>query len=165
MQWYIQSFFGQTGTYIKSKKAPPRLAQSGKFSSKFVPPDALKMHSLFVLQFPCKTVSKLLKFTLQNTLLCGWLLKKSIYLNKNLYGYKLIRAVKQSQLKDEATGLDERDMQLYFHVPTHTILNLICKVWARYKLSINTSALIICTEVKYYPDLSKFIWVMNTSIR
>ena len=100
MQWYIQSFFGQTGTYIKSTKAPPRLAQSGKFSSKFVPPDALKMHSLFVLQFSCKTVSKLLKFTLQHTLLCGWLLKKSIYLsNKNLYGYKLIRAVKQSDLK------------------------------------------------------------------
>ena len=41
--------------------------------SKFVPPDVLKMHSpaVSVLKFLCKTFSKLLKFTLQNTPLCG----------------------------------------------------------------------------------------------
>ena len=40
---------------------------------KFVPPDALKMHSLAlsVLRFLCKTFSKLLKFTLSNTPLHG----------------------------------------------------------------------------------------------
>ena len=46
--------------------------QLGKFS-KFVPLDALKMHSLapslalYVLRFLCKTFSKLGKFTLRNT--------------------------------------------------------------------------------------------------
>ena len=46
--------------------------QLGKFS-KFVPPDALKMHPLImpVLRFLCKTSSKLLNFVLQDTLLCG----------------------------------------------------------------------------------------------
>ena len=44
--------------------------------SKFVPPDVLKMHSpaVSVLKFSKKSVltfSKLLKFTLQNTPLCG----------------------------------------------------------------------------------------------
>ena len=42
-------------------------------SSKFVPPDVLKMHSptVSVLKFLCKTFSKLLKFTSQNTPLYG----------------------------------------------------------------------------------------------
>ena len=41
--------------------------------SKCVSPDALNMHypALSVLRFLCKTFSKLLKFTLQNTLLSG----------------------------------------------------------------------------------------------
>ena len=53
------------------------LHQAEKF--KFVTPNALKMHSLAlsVLRFLCKTFSKLIKFTLRNTLLCGWLFKKS----------------------------------------------------------------------------------------
>ena len=43
-----------------------------KKNSKFLPPNALKMHSptLSGLRFFCKTFSKLLRFTLQNTLLC-----------------------------------------------------------------------------------------------
>ena len=45
MQWHIQSFFGQTGTNIEPMKAPPWLVLVEKFS-KFLPPDALKMHSL-----------------------------------------------------------------------------------------------------------------------
>ena len=45
--------------------------------SKFMPPDALKIHypALSVLRFPCKTLSKTIKFTLQNTPLWGWFLK------------------------------------------------------------------------------------------
>ena len=53
-----------------------------KKNSKFVPPDALKMHSLAlsVLRFPCKLFCKLLKVTLWNTLLCWWFLKKNSYI-------------------------------------------------------------------------------------
>ena len=42
--------------------------------SKFVLPDALKIHSLalFVLRFLCKTFPKLFKSTLRDTLLRGW---------------------------------------------------------------------------------------------
>ena len=54
----------------------------GKFSE-FVPADALKMHypAMSVLVFLCKTFSKLLKFSLENTLPGGWFWKKS-YSNK-----------------------------------------------------------------------------------
>ena len=73
---------------------------AAKFS-KFVPPDALKIHSPAqpVLRFLCKTFSKLLKFALQNTPLPGWFFKTwcihGIQI-KNLCGYKLVKAEKQS---------------------------------------------------------------------
>ena len=53
-------------------KAPPWLVQS-EFIFKSVHLNALKMHSLALsaLSFLCKTLSKLLKFTLQNILPCG----------------------------------------------------------------------------------------------
>ena len=66
--------------------------------SKFVPPNALKM-VLSVLKFLCKLFSKLLKFTLRNTCPRGWYLKNSWIHKQNLYGYKLVRAVKQSELR------------------------------------------------------------------
>ena len=64
-QWHIQSLFEQTRACIEPTKIPQSLASTSKFS-KFVPPDALKMHplTLFLLRFLCKTFSKLLKFTL-----------------------------------------------------------------------------------------------------
>ena len=66
-----------------------------------MPPDPLKMPSLTmsVLRFLCKTFSKLLKFTLWNTLLCGWFLKNSYIQINFFYGYKLVRAAKRSELK------------------------------------------------------------------
>ena len=72
--------------------------QAGKFS-KFVPPDTLKIHSLAlsVLRFLCKAFSKLLKLTLQKTL--DDFIKNSHIQIKNSYGYKLVKAVKQSELK------------------------------------------------------------------
>ena len=68
--------------------------------SKFVPPVALKMHSLTlpVLRFLCKTFSKLLKFTLRDTLKKF----KKIHIfkkKKKIYVHKLVRASKQSGLK------------------------------------------------------------------
>ena len=75
-------------------------SQAGTFS-KFVPPNALKIHflALSVLKFLCKTFPKLLKFTLWNTLPLGWLLKNSYIHKQNLYRYKLARAAKQSEMK------------------------------------------------------------------
>ena len=83
IQWRTQSLFGKTGTYIN----PWRRYQSWRRAvnvSKFVLPDALKMHSLalFVLRFLSKTFPKLLKFTLQDTLLGGWFLKIHIFKKK-----------------------------------------------------------------------------------
>ena len=68
---------------------------------KFVPLDALKLHSmaLRVLRFLCKTFSKLLEFTLQNTLLLVNFVKNSYVQIKNLHGSKLVRAPKRSELK------------------------------------------------------------------
>ena len=61
-------------------------------------PDTWKEHSLALSVFRslCKTFSKLLKLTLQKTL--SWMIfqKKLIY-SKNLYSYKLAKAVKPSQ--------------------------------------------------------------------
>ena len=52
------------------------------------------------LDFFCKTFSKLLKLTLRKTLYSKWFLKNSfIYSNLNLYGYKLVKAVKRSELQ------------------------------------------------------------------
>ena len=61
-------FFGQSGTYVEPKKAPPWLAPSGE-CSKYVPPDTLKIHflSLSVLEFLCKAFSKSLELTLRKT--------------------------------------------------------------------------------------------------
>ena len=58
------------------------------------------MHSLpfSVIRFLCKTFSKLLKFTLQNTL-SGWCLKNSYIQIKHLHDHKNMRAGKQSELK------------------------------------------------------------------
>ena len=97
IQWRTQSLFGKTGTYIN----PWRRYQSWRRAvnvSKFVLPDALKMHSLalFVLRFLSKTFPKLLKFKLQDTLLGGWFLKIHIFKKKKNV---LVRAVKQSGLK------------------------------------------------------------------
>ena len=71
--------------------------RAGKFS-KFV---FQKMNSLdlSVLIFLWKTFSRLLIFTLRNTLLCRQYSKNSYVQIKNLYGYKLVRAAKQSELK------------------------------------------------------------------
>ena len=99
IQWRIQSFLGRPVYRPNSRKRNHGWRWKEKFS-KFVPPDALKMHSLVlsVLRFPCKTFSKLPKFTLRNTLLREWFLKNS-YIQKKLYGYKLERATKRSEQK------------------------------------------------------------------
>ena len=59
------------------------------------------MHSLalLVLRFLCKTFSKLLKFTLRNTLPRGQFLKKLFIQMENLNDYKLVRVTKLRQLK------------------------------------------------------------------
>ena len=70
-RWVISDisrvFLGQTGAYIES-----RLAPSGNIF-KSCASRCSKKHSLalIVLRFPCKTFSKLLKFTLRNALLGG----------------------------------------------------------------------------------------------
>lgn len=99
-QWHIQSFFGQTNTYIKPTKVPPWSASLSKFS-KFVLPDALKSFSLAlsVLRLLRKIFSKLFKFVVWNTLLHGWFLKKPYIQLKNLYGCKHVQTVKLSELK------------------------------------------------------------------
>ena len=68
---YIDIFFGQAGTCIEPTKVQPWLALSGK---KFI--CALRcsenaLPALSVLRFPGKTFSKLHKFTLRSTPLCG----------------------------------------------------------------------------------------------
>ena len=68
---------------------------------KFVPLDALKINSLSlsILTCLCKTFSKILKFTLWNTLQYSNI---QIYFHiqiKNVYGYKFVKAVKWSDLK------------------------------------------------------------------
>ena len=68
-----------------------------KSFSKFAPPDALKIHSLALSTLRFLAFSNL---CLHNkTLFCGWFLKNSYIQTKNWYGYKLVRAVKQSKLK------------------------------------------------------------------
>ena len=90
LQWHIQSFFEQTSTHIEHMKF-----------SKFVPSYTLNLHflALSVLRFLFKTFSKLLRLTLWKTLFRWWFLKNSYLQIKNLYGYKLVRAAKQSELK------------------------------------------------------------------
>ena len=46
-----------------------------------------------------KTFSKLLKFILRNTLLCGWFLKNSYIQIKKIHDYEFVRAAKHSELK------------------------------------------------------------------
>ena len=64
------------GDRTAHKPDPPRFHHSwyqvGK-CFKFMPPDALKIHSqaLRVFRFLCKAFPKLLKFSKCNTLLCG----------------------------------------------------------------------------------------------
>ena len=66
--------------------------------------NALKMYSpaLSVLRFLYKIFSKLLKFTLKSTPLCGLSFKKFIFYSygiqiNSLYDYKLVRAGKRSE--------------------------------------------------------------------
>ena len=64
-----RDFLGRPLHTLNPQRRHHGWCQPGKFS-KFVPQRALKMHSqgLSVLRFFCKTLSKLLKFTLRNTL-------------------------------------------------------------------------------------------------
>ena len=91
--------WGRTAHKSNSERCHHSWHQAGKFL-KFVPPDALKMHSqaLCVFRFLCKAFPKLLKFTKCNTL-CGGFFKNSYIQIKNLHDYKLVRAVKRSELK------------------------------------------------------------------
>ena len=73
--WGWGRFFwgwGRTAHKSNSERCHHSWHQAGKFL-KFVPPDALKMHSqaLCVFRFLCKAFPKLLKFTKCNALLCG----------------------------------------------------------------------------------------------
>ena len=98
-QGHIESFLAR-GTYIKSMKAPSWLVPN-EYIFKIVPPYALKMHflTLSLLRFFCKTFSELLKLTLRSTISRGWFLKNSYIHKQNLYGYQLVRAAKQPELK------------------------------------------------------------------
>ena len=60
--------------------------------SKFVP--KMRSLALSVLRFLCKTLFKLLTFTLPKILFRGSFLKNQYIQIKNLYGYKLLRARK-----------------------------------------------------------------------
>ena len=96
----------------------------------FVPPNALKMHSLVLpfLTFLCKKFTKLSKFTLQNILLRGWNSKIHILKKKNnLHGYKLVRAAKQYGLKKMQQVVQKESHKT---VQTFTSFNqweLVCK--------------------------------------
>ena len=72
-------------------------------------PDTLKMHSLplSVIRLLCKTFCKSLKLRFQKTLFGGWFFKKSYIQIKNLYGYKLVRAGKQSDATSSAEGITQ----------------------------------------------------------
>ena len=97
---YPEFFRGRPIHTSNSQKGHHGWRWAGKFL-KFVPSDALKMHSLalYVLKFVCKAFSKLLKFTLWYTRGCGWILKKSYIQIINLYEHKLVRIAKWSELK------------------------------------------------------------------
>ena len=69
-----------------------------KSFSKFAPPDPLKMHSLALSTLRFLTFSNYLCVH-DKTLFRGLFLKYSYIQTKNWYGYKLVRAVKQSKLK------------------------------------------------------------------
>ena len=77
-----------------------RISPGTRKFSKFVPPDAPKMHSLSLslLRFFCKTFSKLLH--------CGGFLENLSDQIKNLYDNKLVRALKRSELKRSASGTE-----------------------------------------------------------
>ena len=94
--WWIQSFFGVDRFYTLYSWRCSHGWRWAVNSSKFIPPDVLKIHSLtlFLLRFICKT---LLKFTFQDTLPHWWFFK--IQLSKKLYDNKFVRAAKQSELK------------------------------------------------------------------
>ena len=89
-----------TNRTVSVTKLSPELVSS-RATLKVVPPDTLKMDSLAlsVLRFLCKTFSKLLKPTLRKTSFREWFLKSSYIQIKNLYGYKLVRTAKWSELK------------------------------------------------------------------
>ena len=94
-----RAFLGQTSTHIKPTKAPPWLALSQeifKICTFRYSKNALLALSVF--RFPCKTFSKLLNLTLRKTLFCGWFLKSSYIQIRNLYGCKLARVAKRSEL-------------------------------------------------------------------
>ena len=76
-----------------------QLVQAEKIK-KFLLPDTLKMYSLdlSVLRFYFKTLYKLLKFRLQNTLLCVFFFKSNAQI-KHLYDHKLVKAAKQLEVK------------------------------------------------------------------
>ena len=99
-QGRIQSFLGRPVHMSKLRRRRHGLHRTENFS-KFVPPDALKVHSraLSVLRFLCKIFSKLLQFTLQNTLRGRCFLKNSYIQIKNLCDYKLVWTAMRSQLK------------------------------------------------------------------
>ena len=98
--WHIQSFFLGRPVHTLNPRRRHRLAQSEKVP-KFVPPDIQNVHSLAlsVLRILCKTFSKLLNLALWKTLFHGRFLKNSHIQIKFFYGYKLVRAAKQPDLK------------------------------------------------------------------
>ena len=102
---YLEFFLGRPLHTLHPQRQHHHWCQVEKFS-KFLPTDTLKMHSqaLTVLQFLCETFSKLLKLTLRKTLFQGWFLTNSYIQRKKLYGYKLVRAVRQYSLKDAASS-------------------------------------------------------------
>ena len=93
--------------YRESMQAPPWLTGAERVhfqncASK-CSKNALPEPSLF-LDFFLKHIRKLLKFTLQNTIPCGWFLENSYIHELSLYGYKLVRAVKSNMSSKDAAS-------------------------------------------------------------
>ena len=98
---YLELFFGRPLHTLNPRSSHHGWRRPDKFS-KFLPSDALKMHclSLSILRFPCKTFSKLPKFTLRNI----WFLKNSYIQINDFQGIKLVRAM---ELKDAESSTEE----------------------------------------------------------
>ena len=99
-QWCIQSFLGRPVHTLNPWRHHHDWSWAGKFS-KFVPPDALNVHYLVlsVLRFFVKAFPNYLSLHWKTVFFRDDLLKDSYIQMKNCYGYKLVRAVKISELK------------------------------------------------------------------
>ena len=96
-------------------KVPPWLALSDKFLKIYT--SRCSIHSLiqFVLRLLCQTFPKLLTFTLRDNLLHWWFCK--IHILKKLYGYKLVRALKQSGMKRSSKWCRRNHTTQYKYLP------------------------------------------------